>query len=99
MITANISKTKNELSRYLDAVRRGETVTILDRKQPIAQIRPLPASGGGLFARVESLAASGLVSRGDVAAPDWVSALLVPDSGEETVGSVAALLEERDSGR
>ncbi|MBN1417754.1 MAG: type II toxin-antitoxin system prevent-host-death family antitoxin [Planctomycetes bacterium] len=33
-----IAQLKARLSAYLDAVRRGETVTILDRKTPIARI-------------------------------------------------------------
>ena len=37
----NISELKAKLSAYLDRVRRGETVTILDRKTPIARIVPL----------------------------------------------------------
>ena len=36
-----ISELKARLSAYLAAVRRGKTVTILDRKTPIAQITPL----------------------------------------------------------
>ncbi|MEN8151525.1 MAG: type II toxin-antitoxin system prevent-host-death family antitoxin [Planctomycetota bacterium] len=37
----NISELKAKLSAYLDRVRKGETVTILDRKTPIARIVPL----------------------------------------------------------
>ena len=37
----NISELKAKLSAYLDRVRKGETVTILDRKTPIARIVPI----------------------------------------------------------
>src|ERR1700730_10505449 len=42
-----IAELKNQLSRYLDHVRSGESVLVLDRDQPIAQIIPLarPAAG------------------------------------------------------
>ncbi len=38
MKAATISETKNKLSELLGAVRAGETLTILDRKRPIATI-------------------------------------------------------------
>jgi prevent-host-death family protein len=40
MIRASITEAKNQLSKYLDAVRRGESVLILDRNKPIARIEP-----------------------------------------------------------
>ena len=44
----NISELKAKLSAYLDRVRKGETVTILDRKTPIARIVPLEEADNGL---------------------------------------------------
>lgn len=38
MKIATISETKNKLSELLAAVRAGETLTILDRKRPIARV-------------------------------------------------------------
>jgi len=38
---AMISELKAKLSAYLDAVRKGQTVTVLDRKTPFARIVPL----------------------------------------------------------
>jgi antitoxin (DNA-binding transcriptional repressor) of toxin-antitoxin stability system len=100
MITANISKTKNELSRYLDAVRGGETVLILDRNRPIAQIQPLTAKVGAGSARLDELEAGGLISRPKGSTASWLRKLKAPASESgEVVGSVEALLEERDSGR
>jgi len=100
MLKANISKTKNELSRYLDAVRGGETVLILDRNRPIAQIQPLSGDVGAGSARLDELEASGLISRPKAAAESWPRRLQ-PPAGEAgtTVGSIEALKEERDSGR
>ena len=100
MLTANISKTKNELSRYLDAVRRGETVVILDRNRPIAQIQPLSRDSGAGSARLRELQAAGAIVRPAASIPAWHERLsLRPGETEDPVGSVDALLEERDSAR
>ena len=41
MIKANIADAKTHLSRYLEAVERGETVVVCRRNVPIAEIRPV----------------------------------------------------------
>lgn len=100
MLKANISKTKNELSRYLEAVRGGETVVIMDRNRPIAQIQPLSSETGAGSARLTELEASGLISRPKSGSAFWLKQLQ-PTGGDASggVGSVRALIEERDSGR
>ena len=40
MDTAKIAELKARLSEYLRAVRRGRTLTVLDRDRPIARIVP-----------------------------------------------------------
>jgi prevent-host-death family protein len=45
MLTVKIAELKNNLSRYLRAVRRGERVEILDRDVPIARITPIDSEG------------------------------------------------------
>lgn len=42
MITINIHEAKANLSRYLGAVEKGQTVIVCKRNVPIAEIRPLP---------------------------------------------------------
>jgi prevent-host-death family protein len=42
MKEVRIAELKARLSEYLRAVRRGDTITILDRETPIAQIVPIP---------------------------------------------------------
>jgi prevent-host-death family protein len=37
-----IAELKARLSEYLRAVRRGETIAVLDRETPVAQIVPVP---------------------------------------------------------
>jgi len=40
VMKVNISELKTRLSAYLHRVRRGETLTVLDRKTPVARIVP-----------------------------------------------------------
>jgi len=42
MRKVGIAELKSRLSEYLRAVRSGETVAVLDRQTPVAQIVPLP---------------------------------------------------------
>lgn len=42
MISANLTEIKANFKKFLDAVIRGERVTILRRNVPIAQIIPAP---------------------------------------------------------
>lgn len=57
MKTAAVAELKNRLSHYLRIVARGETVTILDRGRPVAQITPIHSADESL----RRLAAQGLV--------------------------------------
>ncbi|HXP89072.1 MAG TPA: type II toxin-antitoxin system prevent-host-death family antitoxin [Bryobacteraceae bacterium] len=41
MRQVRIAELKSRLSEYLRAVRRGETIAVLDRETPVAQIVPL----------------------------------------------------------
>jgi prevent-host-death family protein len=96
MKTAKISELKNELSRYLRYVRRGESVVILDRDRPVARIEPVRGTGMALSPEwLSDLAAAGVVRapRTKLSA-DWLSKR--PTSKADVVG---ALLEERESGR
>jgi prevent-host-death family protein len=45
MKQATISYTKNHLSALLEQVKRGETITILDRTKPVARMVPIESSG------------------------------------------------------
>lgn len=45
MKTAGVAELKARLSEYLRAVRRGESVTIMDRATPIAKMVPIQAVG------------------------------------------------------
>lgn len=56
MKTAPVTDLKNRLSHYLRMVARGETVTVLDRGKPVAQITP----PGQASDELQRLAQSGL---------------------------------------
>ena len=45
MESVGIRKLKENLSRYLQGVRRGEALIITDRKKPIAVLKPLSDAG------------------------------------------------------
>lgn len=56
MKTAPVTDLKNRLSHYLRMVAKGDTVTVLDRGKPIAQITPIAKTESNL----NKLAAEGL---------------------------------------
>ena len=43
MIRLNIHEAKTHLSRYLAKLKKGETIILCKRNEPIAEIRPLPS--------------------------------------------------------
>jgi antitoxin (DNA-binding transcriptional repressor) of toxin-antitoxin stability system len=51
MISVGTAELKAHLSEHLQAVRRGETILVLDRRTPIAQIVPVGAAGLELVIR------------------------------------------------
>lgn len=89
---------KNNLSRYLDHVRAGGTVLVLDRDQPIAQIVPLAPVArdrAGNEDRLRRLERRGLIRRGAGGLPDWLGRRRPP----RVRGSVLRdLLRERAGG-
>lgn len=56
MRAVNIADLKNNLSRYLDDVRRGGEVLVKDRNKPIARIVPLVAEEGEEAELIELMA-------------------------------------------
>jgi len=80
-----VAELKSRLSAYLRRVRRGETVTVLDRDTPIARLTPLVPGSGALTVRHP---APGAPKPGAVALPPPlrldtdVLALLAAERGE-----------------
>ena len=55
---------KNRMGRYLAAVRKGQTILITDRGEPVAKVAPPDpeeTSAGSLEARLRELEAQGLI--------------------------------------
>jgi antitoxin (DNA-binding transcriptional repressor) of toxin-antitoxin stability system len=98
MKKAGIAELKKNLPRYLDHVKGGEIVVVVDRNQPIAQIIPLEknsrsaATRNGRLARLER---KGLIRRGSSEPDRW----LLKHRPVKIAGSVLQdLLDERRSG-
>jgi len=96
MKEAKISEFKNGLGRYLALVRKGETIRILDRNVPVAQVVPIGHATAGTGRGADALAAmerKGLIRRGAGRIDDE---LLDSDPPGKPCGVLRALLEERD---
>ena len=98
MKKAGIAEMKNNLSRYLDHVKSGETVLVVDRNQPVAQIIPLQKAARSATRdddRIARLERKGLIRRGSGDAAQW----LLKRRPVKVPGSVLQdLLDERRSG-
>ena len=98
MKKARIAELKNNLSRYLEHVRAGGSVLVLDRDQPVARIVPLQQTipgGKGNEERLVRLERRGLIRRGAGGLPDWLGKRRPP----RLRGSVLRdLLDEREGG-
>jgi prevent-host-death family protein len=94
VITVGISELKNKLSAYLDKVRAGETVLVLDRGVPVAELTPVSdMSDDERIAR--------LVRKGIARPPKGPPPLHLLDEAPPAAGArvLEALLEERREGR
>ena len=98
MKRAKIADLKNNLSLYLDYVRHGGTVLVLDRDRPIAEIVPLreaTSKAAADDAHLRDLERLGLIRRGKGGLPRWFG----KRKPHRVHGSVLeGLLEERRSG-
>ena len=54
---------KTRLGTYLREVRRGITIVVTERGNPVAELRPLVRAERGTAARLEELIALGVLSR------------------------------------
>ena len=86
MKTVRIAELKARLSEYLREVRRGRTLTVLDRETPIARLVPYEEAPALTVRRPRP----GAPAPGD---------FLWPPPLDLKVDAVALLLEERQAGR
>jgi len=54
---------KTRLGTYLGRVRNGETLILTDRGRPVAELKPITRKRDGIEARLDELAALGLITR------------------------------------
>ncbi len=97
MKRVKIADLKNNLSRHLARVRAGETITVLDRDRPIAQVIPIATAdkAAALDAHIDELERKGWLRRGTGGLPSWFG----KRRRIRVKGSVLKdLLEERESG-
>jgi antitoxin (DNA-binding transcriptional repressor) of toxin-antitoxin stability system len=100
MKSAKIAELRNELSRFLQYVRRGGVVRVFDRDRPIADIVPVRESastGSGALDQVLSdLERRGVLRRGHGVIPDHLLHGRLPRAKRSVLD---ALIEERREGR
>ena len=99
MRTVKLSQVKDELSRYVDLVRHGETVRILVRRVPVADLVPVASPGdtkGFDEAEAAELEREGTIRAGR---GGWPRALDRPGPRVRGNAAVAAVLRERRQGR
>jgi prevent-host-death family protein len=99
MKKANITETKNHLSRLIEEVRNGTTILIMDRNRPVARLEPVADEQCPGDALVGVLVREGLAAaprrRFDVAA--FLGRKMVRLGAGAS--AVQALLREREEGR
>jgi len=96
MKSANIATAKNQLSRLLKRVQRGETILITDRTRPVALLCPVSATDD----MVARLIAEGAVLPPRQSSLDVDAFLGMPRPRLSAKQSLAqAVLEEREEGR
>ena len=93
MLKANVSTLKNNLSRYLQKVRRGQTVEVLDRDQPVARLVPVSLPDEHHDEWVGHLARLDLIRCGPMKGNQKILKTRPP--GKTSAHVLEALLEER----
>jgi prevent-host-death family protein len=95
---AGIAELKKHLSRYLQRVKRGESILVFDRNQPVAQIIPVQNATRGRVSNEELLTRlerRGLIRRGSGDPKRWV----IKRRPVNVRGNIVQdLLDERRSG-
>ena len=94
MKKASVSDLKNQISRYLDYVKQGETVLVLDRRVPVAELKPV--TGKSSSGKLLALERKGIIRLGNGEVPKKFFKRKL--SGKRAM-VLEALLEEREKGR
>jgi len=98
MRIASITEVKNKLSAFIDRVRAGESILIVERGRPVARLEPPVSIDEDPDGRLARLQRAGLVRVATRRGP--VSLLLKPPPRmRRRVDAVQALIDERRDGR
>ena len=98
MKTATLTETKNNLSALIDQVRHGETILVLDRGRPVARIESAAQGQVDAEGRLARLERQGVVRRASAPTPRELLSR-EPPAARDGASALAALLEERETGR
>jgi prevent-host-death family protein len=98
METVSISRLKDQLSAYLQKVRRGQTVVVTDRNKPVAQLTPVVAKESD-DERLARLIAQGVVTPPKQSPPLSIEEIRKRRPQAPGAGVLEALLQERREGR
>jgi antitoxin (DNA-binding transcriptional repressor) of toxin-antitoxin stability system len=91
---ASVSELKNQISRYLDYVKHGETVLVLDRRVPVAELKPITAKSSS--EKLLALERKGIIRLGNTK----ISKKFFKEKLHgKRARTLEALLEERKTGR
>ena len=98
MGTTTITEAKNGLSALIDRCSRARRIVILERGRPVARLEPVAGhvDATGRLARLER---AGVVRIGEAAPPLELLRQPAPELAPGASAAVAALLDERRSGR
>ncbi len=91
MASAAVTEFKNGLSHFLRLVRRGESVTVLERGRPVARLVPLSGSDR----EIDDLIAAGLAAPAGRPLDEEFLARDLPQSTESVAGALAADRDDR----
>jgi antitoxin (DNA-binding transcriptional repressor) of toxin-antitoxin stability system len=94
MKKARVSDLKNQISRYLDYVKHGETVLVLDRKVPVAELKPVTAKSSS--EKLVALERKGIIR---LASGEIPKKFFKERLGGSRARTLEALFEERKKGR
>ena len=94
MKKTSVSELKNQISRYLDYVKHGETVLVLDRSVPVAELKPV--TGKSSSGKLIALERKGIIRLGSGKIPET---FFKQSLSGKRARILDALLEERAKGR
>lgn len=96
MERATVTDAKNRLSAYLDRVKAGETIVIVDRGRPVARLVPTASAAEDPQGRLARLERAGIATPGR---EPLDATLLKQRPPKARASALGALLEERRESR